>query len=438
MKHNLSTFIEKDNKRILKEQGNIKIDALYQIITNKKGQPDHLAIDLYTEARSWFKPKKTAVNGNVIYLSKLKGYGWQIGYEYFAEKYKCSKDKIRTKFVLLEKLGLLTRNFRTEYFFGQRFNNLMYLLVWKDTPHFYSEVGLEKPTIACAENQGYLCENSRTPILEFKDNIYVIPNNKEIERDIPKDISSISKKEKILKKKSPESESLEKSSLGDDFLTLPNPPEPILDEDNEMKAQIIPLKPERNTQFELNQAIFKTFGTGIAEELIQRCQFILEPNRIGIKVGQGLTLSDTDKKKLRSCIYDTYGKNIKIVSLNQAANELPKEVDLQSKVEEPTLSEIPKNESCLLWQKFQMSLNGYFPQEIAKHAMTAWFSKLKATQILSANKLILTGSDFYIDYIFRQFEAAIEHIAKTNKITVELHFESKSSKPIIFTPKGRI
>lgn len=286
------------------------------------------------------------------------------------------------------------------------------------------------------ENRHQGCSKN-APRLEHKCSLY-IDNKALVEEEALAYSSSTNANNEKLKIKSSESESLEKSSLGDDFLTLPNPPEPILDEDNEMKAQIIPLKPERNTQFELNQAIFKTFGTGIAEELIQRCQFILEPNRIGIKVGQGLTLSDTDKKKLRSCIHDTYGENIKIVSLNQSANELNKEVDLQPKVEEPTLSETPKNESCLLWQKFQRSLHEYFPPEITKHAMTAWFSKLKATQILSANKLILTGSDFYIDYIFRQFEAAIEHIAKTNKITVELHFESKSSKPIIFTPKGRI
>jgi len=31
-----------------------------------------------------------------------------------------------------------------EYFYGKKFNNLMYLLVWKDTTYFYNEIGLKK------------------------------------------------------------------------------------------------------------------------------------------------------------------------------------------------------------------------------------------------------------------------------------------------------
>ena len=108
-------------KLTLKDQGNIKIEALNEIIVNKKGKPDLLAIDIYVEARSWFKLKKTIVNGNVVYSSKLKSHGFQIGYEYFANKYKCTSETIRTKLVLLEDLGLLTREFRTEYFYGKRF-----------------------------------------------------------------------------------------------------------------------------------------------------------------------------------------------------------------------------------------------------------------------------------------------------------------------------
>lgn len=171
-------------KITLKEQGNITPESLHKIITKKNGAPDLLAIAIYVEARSWFKPKKTESKGNVIYSSKLKGYGFHTGYEHFAKKYGCSKDLIRTKFVLLEKLGLLKRDFKTEYFYGKRFNNLMYLLVWKNTPHFYSEIGLENPNKVSTnspENQGHLSENSMTPILENKDNIYVIPNNYPIE-----------------------------------------------------------------------------------------------------------------------------------------------------------------------------------------------------------------------------------------------------------------
>ena len=166
-----------NKKNLLKEEGNIRIEALYKLILTNKGKPDHVAIDIYLEARSWYKPKKTNIQGNIVYSSKLKGYGWQIGYEYLANKYGCTSETIRTKLVLLEKLGLLKRDFRTEYYHGKRFNNNMYLLVWKDTPHFYSEIGLEKKVSTTPQNQVELCKNSLTPIQKNLDNIYVIPNN---------------------------------------------------------------------------------------------------------------------------------------------------------------------------------------------------------------------------------------------------------------------
>ena len=129
-------------RRFLKEEGDIK-NSLYEIIVTKSGKPDYLAIAIYTEARSWFKPKKS-IKGKVINVPKLSGYGWQTGYEYLATKHKCSRELIRTKLVLLEKLGLISREFRTEHHNRQVFSNVMYLLVWKNTPHFNSEVGLER------------------------------------------------------------------------------------------------------------------------------------------------------------------------------------------------------------------------------------------------------------------------------------------------------
>lgn len=180
----------RNTKPRLKEQGDIKVDALNSIILNKRGLPDYLAIDLYTEIRSWYKPKKTVLHGNVIYSSKLKGRGFQATYKYFADKHKRSKDLIRTKFVLLEKLGLITREFTDEDFYGKRFNNVMRILVWKDTPHFYSDIGLEKEEQIATQNthtpihknKDSLSENSSTPLLETKETIYRKPNNK-VEED---------------------------------------------------------------------------------------------------------------------------------------------------------------------------------------------------------------------------------------------------------------
>jgi len=59
-------------KEFLKEQGNIKPEQLYKIIVFDNRKPDFLAIDLYSDIRSWYKPKKTTEkNGKISYASKL-------------------------------------------------------------------------------------------------------------------------------------------------------------------------------------------------------------------------------------------------------------------------------------------------------------------------------------------------------------------------------
>jgi hypothetical protein len=120
----------------LKRQGNYIEEQLYSIIVNSKCQPDLLAISLYSDIRSWFKTNKYG-------KSKLKNNGYKTSYEELAKKYKRSKELIKQKIVFLESLGLLSRDFRIEYIWGQRQNNVMYLLVWKNTPYFYSEIGID-------------------------------------------------------------------------------------------------------------------------------------------------------------------------------------------------------------------------------------------------------------------------------------------------------
>ena len=44
---NLNTKIN-NKKNLLKEEGNIRIEALYNIILTNKGKPDHVAIDIYS------------------------------------------------------------------------------------------------------------------------------------------------------------------------------------------------------------------------------------------------------------------------------------------------------------------------------------------------------------------------------------------------------
>lgn len=69
---------------------------LYTIITTKSGRPDRLAIALYLDIKSNVQKNKQSV--------------FKTNYSYFTQKYKCSKETIRVKFVLLEKLNLIRRD----------------------------------------------------------------------------------------------------------------------------------------------------------------------------------------------------------------------------------------------------------------------------------------------------------------------------------------
>jgi hypothetical protein len=230
---------------------------------------------------------------------------------------------------------------------------------------------------------------------------YAYIDNKALVKEEPKVHSFTNADNEKLKIKNPESQSLEKSSLSDDFLTSPNPPEPITNEDNEMKAQIIQLKPERNMQQELHEAIYKAFGTGIAGELITRCQFISEPNRVGIKVGQGITLSETDKEKLRTCIRAIYGENINIFSLN-------KEDDLQPKIETPNG----------IWREIKRS----FISDYGKESYTAWFCGV-TVEVIEKNKTItLTALNSHlIRDIQRKYFDYLEKVANSLGYQISLN-----------------
>jgi len=525
---NLNTKIN-NKKNLLKEEGNIRIEALYNIILTNKGKPDHVAIDIYIEARSWYKPKKTNIQGNIVYSSKLSGYGWQIGYEYLANKHKCTTELIRRKLVLLEKLGLLTRDFRTEYYHGKRFNNNMYLLVWKDTPHFYSEIGLEKKVVTTPQNQVELCKNSCTPLQQKLDNIYVIPNNGKKKEEEAKAYSSsffsstpievntplacaregkiqpckivqisntkpepapqepiievptlatgyMNEPAKVYQTNEIRSEATEvvtnshgletqpstdcrqlesqalaaekelyqshknrESSSGISLLQeIPFLTNLLAEPDTEtteiqekvtpMKAQQIPLEPERNMEFELSGAIFKSFGNVRSNEIMDHCKFVMiNPNKLGVQVSNGFSLSANDKETLKACIHQVYGNNINIVSSAVVKITQP---------ETKFLQEPPKQPNCQRWEQFKKELLKYFPEKTSDHILAAWFDKLRVSEDAPNNRIILTGSTFYVDSVYSRFQSSIESVVKKNKITLELHYENNSQRPIIYKPNG--
>jgi len=489
---NLNTKIN-NKKNLLKEEGNIRIEALYNIILTNKGKPDHVAIDIYIEARSWYKTKKTNIQGNIVYSSKLSGYGWQIGYEYLANKHKCTTELIRRKLVLLEKLGLLQRDFRTEYYHGKRFNNNMYLLVWKDTPHFYSEIGLEKKVATTPQNQVELCKNSCTPLQQKLDNIYVIPNNGKKKEEEAKAYSSSFFSSTPIEVNTPLACTSEGKIQPCKIVQISNTkPEPAAQEpitevptlaisslaelakvyqaeeirvvaskvvncdqlEEQPYEKIVQLKSRilveetasisseegsvntgRIDQItQLKAEIFKAFDSKTSEEIMENCTFTeLEPNKLGISIKAKFSFSEHDKQKLKTCVHMTYGSEIKM--LNTSA--VKQQAALMPVVAQP--AQIQSN--CQRWEQFKKDLLKYFPEKTGNHILNAWFDKLRVSEDAPNNRIILTGSTFYVDSIYSRFETAIEGVVKKmaasqNKVTLELHYENNSQRPIIYKPNG--
>lgn len=471
--------IVEQKKLALKDEGNIKPEILNEIIVNKKGKPDLLAIDIYVEVRSWYKLKKTIVNGNVLYSSKLKGHGFQIGYEYFANKYKVTSETIRTKLVLLEELGLLTREFRTEYFKGKRFNNTMYLLVWKDTPHFYSEIGLEKPkklSSSSPENQGHLSQNSLTPIQKNLDNIYVIPNNQP--KEIPHSYanggiseSSIittetntpardpiqknqqnqhatfapcsltqleqvaltkteekhqlvtncsqltSQKEKVieLERKARSEEATGMFAMSDLMAKVLKEPQKT-EEMPEMKLEELPKLTEKEERaILLSRALWQAFGEERSGEIQDDYKFVEQDQQKVCIQTKEMRLNDIEKAKIRKAIQSVYGDDVTIAM--QVITPEPKEA-----------MQTPYHKSNLL----------VFKNAIPDRVTLNILNNRLVNMIETPKRIILEAAPFFVDQLTEAGNLAIleDAVVKTG-ITIELHYnkQTQSQKTVALTPE---
>ncbi len=93
------------------------------------------------------------------------------------------------------------------------------------------------------------------------------------------------------------------------------------------------------------------------------------------------------------------------------------------------------------WDQFKKELLSYFPEKTGGHILNTWFDKLRVSEDAPNNRIILTGSTFYVISLYSRFETAIEYVVKKmgalqNKVTLELHFENNDQRPIIYKPNG--
>lgn len=180
---------------------------------------------------------------------------------------------------------------------------------------------------------------------------------------------------------------------------------------------------------QLKTEIFKAFDSKTSEEIMENCAFTeLAPNKLGISIRAKFSFSEHDKQKLKTCVYMTYGSETKMVNtsaVKQQAASIPAAA-------EPT--QIRSN--CQRWEQFKKDLLRYFPEKTGWHIQSAWFDKLRVSEDAPNNRIILTGSTFYVDSVYNRFQSAIEHVVKKNKITLELHYEHNDQRPIIYKPNG--
>jgi hypothetical protein len=142
-------------------------DQLNTIITDKSGQPDFLAINIFWDSlRSWYTPLEVHhENGKITKHRKLRTKGIYYSAEKLATKHGVSKETIRKKLVKLEKLGLIHRSFEHKETVTTKSYNRRQIFMWKHTPHFFNPCGMEIADI------GILRPQTNAKYVENKHNV---------------------------------------------------------------------------------------------------------------------------------------------------------------------------------------------------------------------------------------------------------------------------
>lgn len=205
----------------------------------------------------------------------------------------------------------------------------------------------------------------------------------------------------------------ERSPIEDDFEDIPS---------------AVDLKNKRNMEFELSGAIFKSFGGVKSDEIMENCKFIpIDENKLGVQLSNGFSLTPTDRDRLKACIRLVYGEGVSIVSSAVLKIAQPKTEILVK----PQIQQYHHQ-----WTRFKNDLLNYLPEKTGHHSLNAWFDKFRVSEDPKNNRIILTGSRFYVDSVYNRFQSAIEYVVTKNKVTLELHFENNDEKPIIYKPNG--
>lgn len=171
-------------------------EQLNNIIIDKNGQPDFLAINIFWDSlRSWYSPLEVYhANGKITKHRKLRTKGIYRSAEKLAKVHGVSKETIRRKLAKLENLGLIQRSFEHKETVTTKSYNYRQIFVWKHTPHFFnpcgiefSEVGIIKPQtnakyIENKHNVIFGLQSQVTKAIEAKGGIHTPEDTKELRK----------------------------------------------------------------------------------------------------------------------------------------------------------------------------------------------------------------------------------------------------------------
>ena len=459
-------------KAKLERKGDYVEKVLSSIILNSKGKPDRLAIMLYSFLKGWFKPDSNN-KFNKSGKFDVRKYGYRTSYEQLAKEFKCSKESIRQKVVLLENLGLLSRDFRIEYEGGVRKNNVLYLLLWQDTPHFSFEHGLEKrqlfkPSIN-KEKWKEIAKNETggSPKIlgeGVQENLDRSPTNKggglQADLDIiisnttpllhsnttseelklfPRVLVSSNKYSTINKS----SETHARDPIQQNHATFA--PCSLTQQEQvaslgTKKSVTATIANQRNKLREVQQALWSTLGERKAEEIRVYCEIIeLEPDKVGIYTG-ALHINDIDKVKIRKAIASVYGNNVQITKVNTRFSEQQEQEEI---VKDITPSILPRYDwsKKATWNDFKISI---INDSKNPFALTNMFKELTLKVTEELGKVIIEGKPNQIDkltssiWYLEDMEGAVIKTGLTLELKVDNNYsECKDNPPkvVVLAPE---
>jgi len=126
------------------------------------------------------------VDGEVIYISKLRTKGIYLYYKELAKTHGCSSETIRRKLVKLEKLGLIQRSYKHKETVTTKSYNQLIIYVWKQTPYFYNKHGIEQsevPALKPQTNHEYINEKYNIDYHSQIKEIKAIANDRGIHKE---------------------------------------------------------------------------------------------------------------------------------------------------------------------------------------------------------------------------------------------------------------